>query len=233
MTGYDEDDFLLLSGIQHFAFCRRQWALIHIEQLWEDNERTVSGTLMHEHAHDPFFNEKRGERIITRDMPVFSRRLGVTGKCDVVEFLRDEACGVPLSGRPGKWRPCPVEYKRGAPKTTDIDRLQLCAQAVCLEEMLACAPISEAYLYYGQTKRREPVSLTAELRGKAEAMFNEMRGYYDRRYTPRVKQTKSCGACSMKDICLPKLPAANGSVRAYLDAELAAGSAKKPGMEDI
>ena len=210
-----EDDFLLLSGIQHFAFCRRQWALIHIENIWVDNARTVSGQLMHERAHNPFLTEKRGSLIVVRDMPVSSRRLGVVGKCDVVEFSRDDADGISLFGWDGQWLPCPIEYKRGQPKVTDIDRLQLCAQAMCLEEMLLCPPIEEAYLYYGETKRREAVCLGSELRERVQSMFEEMRGYYSRLYTPRVKPTKACANCSLKDICLPKLPQ-EGQVAVYI-----------------
>jgi CRISPR-associated exonuclease Cas4 len=212
---YNEDDFLQLSGIQHFDFCRRQWALIHIEQLWSENERTISGDLMHEKAHDPFFTEKRGDTIITRDMPVFSRKLGVSGKCDVVEFRRAFG-GVALFGREGKWLPCPVEYKRGSPKISDADRLQLCAQALCLEEMLVCSEIETAYLYYGEVKRREYVELTEELREKVRGGFREMHSHYERRYTPKVKATKACKACSLKDSCVPKL----GSVRDYISEQL-------------
>ncbi|MCL2035183.1 MAG: CRISPR-associated protein Cas4 [Oscillospiraceae bacterium] len=216
---YEEDDFLLLSGIQHFAFCRRQWALIHVENIWSDNERTASGQLMHDRAHNPFLTEKRGDLIVVRDMPVASRRMGVAGKCDVVEFLRNDTNGVSLSVWDGLWLPCPIEYKRGHPKVTDIDRLQLCAQAICLEEMLCCPPINEAYLFYGETKRREPVMLTPELRNSVESMFEEMRGYYNRLYTPRVKNTKACKNCSLKDICLPKLPQ-KGLVATYINNAL-------------
>ncbi|GHS96940.1 CRISPR-associated protein Cas4 [Synergistales bacterium] len=210
-----EDDYLLLSGIQHFSFCRRQWALIHIEQAWSENLRTVEGKLMHERAHDPFFTEKRGDTIIAREMPVFSNTLGVSGQCDVVEFHSDKN-GVTLHGRTGLWLPCPIEYKRGSPKVSDADRLQLCAQAICLEEMLLCSAIKTAYLYYGETHRREAVDLTAELRETVRSCFAEMRGYFERRYTPRVKPTKSCNACSLKDICLPKMPK-NSGVREYIN----------------
>jgi len=211
---YDEDNYLLLSGIQHFAFCRRQWALIHIEALWAENVLTVSGDLMHDRAHNQTLTEKRGDVIITRDMPVFSRTMQVIGKCDVVEFNRDEK-GVRLVGREGLWLPCPVEYKRGAPKLHDADRLQLCSQAICLEEMLLCPEIESAYLYYGETKRREAVPLNAELRGTVRTMFAEMRDYYDRQHTPRVKQSKSCANCSLMDLCLPKMPHKE-SVSAYI-----------------
>ena len=217
--GREEDDFLQLSGIQHFAFCRRQWALIHIENVWADNALTVQGSLMHKNAHDPFFTEKRGDLIITRDMSVLSHSLRITGKCDVVEFRRDDNTGVSLFGRKGKWLPCPVEYKRGSPKSTDMDRLQLCAQAMCLEEMLLCPPISEAFIYYGETNRRETVALTTQLRTQTEGMFAEMHIIFARHSTPRVKPSKSCSSCSLKDVCLPKLPA-NASVQSYLDKEL-------------
>lgn len=212
----DEGDYLQLSGIQHFSFCRRQWALIHIEEVWDENLRTVEGKLMHERAHDPFFSEKRGDTIITREMPVFSNTLGISGKCDIVEFHTD-LNGVALHGRDGLWLPCPVEYKRGSPKVNDADRLQLCAQAICLEEMLLCREIEAAYLFYGETRRREAVELTLELRETARTMFAEMRDYFDRRHTPRVKMTKACNACSLKDTCLPRMPQKMSSVRQYID----------------
>jgi len=206
----------MISGIQHFVFCRRQWALIHIEFLWSENERTIDGDIKHERAHDPFLSEKRGDIIITRDMPVFSRRLGISGKCDVVEFKKDEN-GVPLQNRKGLWLPCPIEYKRGKPKIEDSDRLQLCAQAVCLEEMLLCPIIKAAYLYYYGTKRREEVLLDESLRKSLYEALAEMRDYFDRKYTPRVKPSKACNSCSLNDVCLPKMPA-KSSARAYINA---------------
>ncbi|MCL2342702.1 MAG: CRISPR-associated protein Cas4 [Firmicutes bacterium] len=202
---YQEDDYLPLSGIQHFSFCRRQWALIHIEQLWGENALTAEGRLLHEKAHDPFFAEKRGDLIVTRDMAVHSAELGASGQCDIVEFLRDDGRGVELFGRKGRWLPRIVEYKRGKSKAEDCDRLQLAAQAICLEEMLGCPKIEESCLYYGETRRRETVMLTDELRAAVRAMFSEMHGYYDRRYTPRVKPTKSCQRCSLNTVCLPGL----------------------------
>jgi CRISPR-associated exonuclease Cas4 len=213
---YDEEDFLLLSGIQHFSFCRRQWALIHIEQLWKENLRTVEGHILHERVHDPFFNEKRGDVITVREMRIFSRRLGISGQCDVVEFHRDDVNGISLFGRSGTWSPVPVEYKRGTTKNEDADRLQLTAQAICLEEMLCCAEIAQGYLYYGETKRREAVALTGQLRGEVSKICAEMQEYYRRGYTPRVKMSKACNACSLKDLCLPKLPKAAHSVREYI-----------------
>lgn len=134
---YDPDDCLMISGLQHFRFCRRQWALIHIEQQWAENLRTTEGALLHERAHDEQLRERRGDTIITRSLRVYSLTLGLTGQCDVVEFHRDER-GVPLHGYEGTWLPFPVEYKRGRAKQDGCDELQLCAQAMCLEEMLCC-----------------------------------------------------------------------------------------------
>ncbi|MCL2285558.1 MAG: CRISPR-associated protein Cas4 [Firmicutes bacterium] len=214
---YDDQDFLNISGIQHFTFCRRRWALIFIECIWADNEFTTGGTLMHARVHDPLITEKRGDLLTSRDMPVFSYNLGITGKCDAVEFRQDDL-GVTIFGRDGKWLPCPVEYKHGRPQKNDSDRLQLCAQAICLEEMLNCPTIDVAYIYYGETKRREAVLLNTELRERVVDTFAEMRGYYQRGYTPRVKLKKACVSCSLKDDCLPKLPV--GSVREYIDEKI-------------
>lgn len=195
---------LLISGLQHFAFCRRQWALIHIELQWADNYLTVDGSLRHERADAVTFTEKRGDLLISRAVPVRSDRYGMVGKCDVVEF-RATAEGVPLAGRDGTWLPMPIEYKRGKPKEINADRLQLCAQAICLEEMLCCPEISTASLYYMETKRRENVALNRELRDELCRMLEEMRALYERGYTPLVKPSAKCRACSLANICLPKL----------------------------
>jgi CRISPR-associated exonuclease Cas4 len=219
MNTLDIEDYLLISGIQHFVFCRRQWALIHIENQWAENMHTVAGHLMHTNAHNPSLTEKRRDLIITREMPIFSHKMGARGMCDVVEFHRDDQ-GVSLFRREGSWQPCPVEYKSGKPKTHDADKLQLCAQALCLEEMLLCPPILNGYLFYGETKHREAVPLTDDLRNTVCRMFTEMHDYFDRRHTPRVKSTKACTSCSMKDICLPKMPNQE-SVDTYIKNALA------------
>lgn len=215
---YAEDDFLQLSGIQHFAFCRRQWALIHIEQVWSENFLTAEGRIMHERAHNPFITEKRGDVITVRDMAIHSRRLGISGKCDVVEFNRDEN-GVELAGRAGKWSPLIVEYKRGKPKVDDCDRLQLTLQAICLEEMLVCGKIERGCLYYGETKHREYVEITDDLRNNAENMVKEMHSYMSRGHTPKVKPSKSCKRCSLFDLCLPKVTE-KGNVAKYISESL-------------
>lgn len=200
---YAQEDFLQLSGLQHFAFCRRQWALIYVEKQWQDNLRTVEGDLFHERAHDEAQRERRGDTLILRGLPVASGRLGVSGQCDVVEFHADPG-GVPLHGEDGLWRPFPIEYKRGAPKAHDADELQLCAQALCLEEMLCCA-VPEGALFYGETRRRVGVVFTPQLRARAEALLTEMHELQARGHTPRVRPAKGCGACSLREICLPAL----------------------------
>lgn len=213
MTEYNEEDFLSLSGIQHFEFCRRQWALIHIEQQWEENLRTVEGNLLHKNAHDGYSAEKRGDVIVSRGMPIFSRTLGINGVCDIVEFHKQDD-GVEIFGREGKFKVLPVEYKRGEPKDNDVDVLQLAAQAMCLEEMLCCN-IEDGSIFYGETRRRIKVRIGNDLRDKVKSKFKEMHEIYDRRHTPKVKPSKSCNACSLKDLCLPKL-CKNKSAREYI-----------------
>ena len=200
---YKEEDYLQLSGIQHFAFCRRQWALIHIENQWAENLRTVDGRILHERAHDGSLRESRGDLRITRDLHIHSAELGVSGSCDVVEFHRG-AAGIPLSGADGLWQPYPVEYKCGSPKQTDADRLQLCAQTMCLEEMLCC-DIPEGALYYGEIRRREAVALDGNLRSQVRSMLAEMHDLFRRNHTPKVKPSRGCNACSLRELCLPKL----------------------------
>lgn len=214
---FKEEEYLQLSGLQHFAFCRRQWALIHIEQQWAENLRTADGRILHEKAHDDSQRERRGDLLVTRGMNIQSAQLGITGSCDVVEFYRERE-GITLAGQEGHWRPYPVEYKRGAPKASDADRLQLCAQAMCLEDMLCCE-IPEGALFYGETRRREPVTFSEELRGQVRAYLEEMHALYQRGYTPKVKPSKACNACSLKELCLPKLNKKR-SVGNYLQASL-------------
>ena len=214
MTDYKEDDYLLLSGLQHFAFCRRQWALIHIEQAWEENVLTVEGNALHELADNPFVREKRGSTIYVRALPVHSATLGITGICDMVEFTENEA-GVPLAKEQGRYLPKPIEYKRGKPKTHDADILQLTAQAMCLEEMLA-VPVNDAAMYYHEIRKRIPVTITFALREQVHKMLKEMHHYYSRRHTPTVKTGKHCASCSLRNHCLPQLDERE-TVNAYMN----------------
>lgn len=214
-------DTLMLSGLQHFAFCRRQWALIHVEQLWQENLHTAEGQVFHQRAHDETQTEVRGDTIIVRGLRVQSQRLGISGICDVVEFHRAKD-GITLAGREGTYRVYPIEYKKGAPKANLADELQLCAQAMCLEEMLICK-IEEGSLFYGETRRRTHVAFTQGLRTQVEQMLGEMHQYHARGYTPRVKRHKGCSACSLKEICLPaleRMPAVSTYLRAHAQEDI-------------
>lgn len=168
---------------------------------------------MHENAHNSAFRESRRDLIVVRGVNVSSPSLGVSGQCDVLEYHRD-AQGITMPGREGLWQPYPVEYKRGAPREDTGDTLQLCGQAMCLEEMLCCA-IPEGALYYGEIRRREAVAFTRELRDQVRSYLEEMHQLYKKAYTPKVRPSKSCNACSMKELCLPELMK-NRSVSDYL-----------------
>lgn len=200
---YNEEDYLMISGIQHFSFCRRQWALIHLEQIWSENERTIDGLLLHENAHDSSKVEKRGNKIIFRGLKVKSNELGVSGECDVVEFHKS-VNGIHLHSYDDLWIPYPIEYKNGEPKENIADLLQLCCQAMCLEEMLLCT-IKEGSIFYGKTKKRYRVKFTEELRKSVKDNVLEMHKYMQKGYTPKAHRTKSCNACSLVDTCLPTL----------------------------
>lgn len=216
---YPEEAYLQLSGIQHYAFCPRQWALIHIEGQWNENYLTATGRVMHNKAHSGNAAEKRGDQLIFRTLKVRSCELGISGECDVVEFHQAES-GISLHGYGGLWTPYPVEYKRGKPKANHCDRLQLCAQAVCLEEML-CTRIACGALFYGETRRREVVTFTEELRKELADTVRAMHSLFSRRHTPRAAKGASCKGCSMKDLCLPALGAAGtASVLGYLEGYL-------------
>lgn len=215
---YSEEDYLALSGIQHFSFCKRQWALIHIDQAWAENYLTAQGRIVHDHAHDETLRELRGSTIIVRNLAVRSASLGLQGYCDVVEFHEDSN-GHPIAGEEGLWQELPVEYKRGVTKVEDADRLQLCAQAMCLEEMMG-SDVPKGCLYYNGTRSREWVELDETLRQKVINASSEMHTLYKRQYVPKVKTSNSCRSCSIKEICTPK--AMRRSASSYVEQELGA-----------
>ena len=218
----DDADFLMISGLEHFRFCKRQWALVHIEGQWKENALTLEGHYMHETVHDEGFTEKRGSVLLSRGMPVRSEKMRVTGSCDMVELTQSDA-GVPIQGRPGRWLIYPVEYKRGRPDPTGAPEWQLCCQAMCLEEMFV-TDIQEGAVYYGQTKRRQAVPLTKELRGEVQAALEEMHRLFERGQTPHVKPKNACGNCSLNEICMPGL-LVSPSAAAYVQNVLAEDNA--------
>lgn len=185
---YNEDDLLPLSGLQHLMFCERQWALIHLEQQWEENRLTAEGRVLHEAAHSSGA-ESRGEVRIVRGLALRSLRLGLAGQADVVEFRGSQ--------------PFPVEYKRGKPKSDRCDEIQLCAQALCLEEMLAVA-IPAGALFYGTTRRRTDVVFDELLRRTVEELAERMHALYRQGKTPAAVYAPRCQQCSLVEVCLPR-----------------------------
>lgn len=219
MVSYDADDYLMLSGIQHFAFCKRQWALIHIEQQWQENSRTFAGQMLHTKADNPNLVESRGDILISRAMPVQSHSLCVSGIADVVEFHRADE-GIVLPGREGFWHVVPVEYKVGKKKTDDCDMVQVCAQAMCLEEMFSTS-IPFGYLYYGKTRRRTEVMFTEVLRERVCILVSEMYGLYEEGVTPSAVYGLYCQSCSLVSVCLPGMAERRRSVSQYLNGMFA------------
>lgn len=191
--------------------------MIHIDQAWAENEKTVDGMLMHARAHDEDLFESRGDTIIGRGLRIHSNKYSLTGQCDVVEFHRNEN-GIQLPHHRGRWIPYPIEYKHGKSKAIDADRLQLCLQAMCLEEMLCCN-IEKGALYYGETRRREEVLIDEQLRTKAVADIADMREMMKKGYIPKANYTKQCRQCSLIDICVPQ-ESRNRSVKNYIDSAL-------------
>ena len=174
-----------------------------MERQWAENARTAEGHVFHETAHHGPESEARGDLLILRGLRVASSTLRLGGVCDVVELHRSPS-GVSLAGREGLWLPYPVEYKKGSDQTKESDEVQLCGQALCLEEMLCCQ-IPEGSLFYGETRRRTRVAFDGTLRQRTLDLLHELLGYMDRGYTPGAKLHKGCNACSLRDICLPKL----------------------------
>jgi len=191
---YDEDELVMISALQHYLFCPRQCALIHIEQQWSENRLTAEGRILHERVHTSGRESRRVLRV-EYSVPVRSLRLGLTGQADIVEFhLQDD----------GAWLPLPVEYKRGRPKKDQTDRVQLCAQAICLEEMLGCT-VPEGALYYGEKRRRFAVAFDPVLRENTARTAAEVHALLAGGKTPAPCYAERCESCSFVSLCLPKV----------------------------
>jgi len=226
---YTEEDLLPLSGLQHLAFCERRWALIHLEQQWEENLFTAEGKILHEKAHSAGI-ESRPEALVRRTLPLRSFRLGISGQADIVEFLPCEASepGVPMPRRKGLWKPYPVEYKRTRDKHGSVAyRIQLCAQALCLEEMLQ-VPVPAGAVFDGKAKRREVVIFDEPLRQEVEHLAARMHQILQSGKTPRAIYAKKCEGCSMKPVCLPSV-GESVSASSYLTRAVEANLRKVPG----
>lgn len=208
--GLDDEALIPLSALQHFLYCPRQCALIHIEQVWAESRHTAEGRLLHDKADKPRGERRRGIRTVTA-MPLTEPGLGLIGVADVVEFHR---------GDDGLEHPYPVEYKRGRPKAHQADEVQLCAQALCLEHMLQCQ-ISEGALYYGETRRREVVPLSPSLRALTLETIEATRQMLASRRTPSATYSaRRCDSCSLLDLCQPRLLHRPQSVQSWLQAQL-------------
>lgn len=231
VAAFPEDELLAISALQHLAFCERQWALIHLEQVWEENRLTAEGRVLHERAHEPE-TESRGDVRIARGLRLHSLRLGLSGVADVVEFHRcrpaeGEAsqaaemvtAGVRLPGARGLWLPFPVEYKRGRPKKGPYDEIQLCAQALCLEEMLDVS-IPRAALFYGKPMRRTEILLDNSLRAQTERLAARLHELTRLGVTPAPVYEKKCESCSLLSLCAPKRLSKHPSVESYIQSAL-------------
>lgn len=210
MNEYPEDQLIPISALQHVLFCERQCALMYLEQVWDENRLTAEGRILHERVHSGE-DESRGDVRIVRGLRLRSLKLGVTGQADVVEFHRQPD---------GSWKPFPVEYKRGRPKPDACDEVQLCAQAMCLEEMLGVS-IEEGAIFYGQPRRRHPVVFTTQLRQQTKAAAQRVRELLERGVTPPALYEKKCESCSLIEHCLPKTVGRKKSAARYLGAMLA------------
>ncbi len=217
---YSDDDLIMISGIQHYAFCPRQWALIHVERQWAENVKTTEGHFLHERVDDPNEREKRKDTITIRAVSLVSYELGLYGIADVVEYHRtSEVKGIILENQTGRWIPFPVEYKLGEPKPDNRDEVQLCAQAMCLEEMHRIT-ISDGALFYGKTRRRVNVSFTPMLKDAVKEFAATMHLLVEKGETPRPVYMPHCKSCSLVNICMPKELDSRKSVRSYLKSNL-------------
>lgn len=217
--------YLPISGIQHFVFCKRQWALIHLERQWDENLLTVEGRHLHERVDDPFEKESRGDLLISRAVPLISHRWGVQGVADAIEFMQSPNNeGVLLPGRKGFWEPCLIEYKRGKEKEDFSDETQLCLQAFCLEEMMGIE-LTHGFLYYHRIRRRRRVKFESELRGTVKELASEMQALAHDGRTPPAERGKKCNNCSLREVCVPRLTKKPVKVGTYMEKVLKGGEA--------
>ncbi len=215
---YAEDDLLMLSGIQHIAFCERQFALAYIESQWSENKLTIEGHQFHERVDDPFESGAKKDVYVLRAAAIVSRQLGLSGIADVIEFFKTPGEGFELHGKTGCWMPYPVEYKRGSPKSDDRDEVQLCAQAMCLEEMYQVS-ITSGALYYGETRHRVKVEFGDNLRMRVNVLASRMHELFKDGYTPLPVYKAHCKSCSLFGICLPHPIERYRDVNQYLKDE--------------
>lgn len=206
---YQEDELLPISALQHLIFCERQCALIHVEGLWDENRLTVEGQHLHERVHRRE-DESRGDVRIARGVALRSLRLGLAGIADVVEFHRKGSVG-----DRDAWVPYPVEYKRGRPKRDRSDDVQLCAQALCLEEMRG-VEVPAGALFYGKVRRRREVSFDQAMRGLTQETALRLQALVGGGRTPSAAYEKKCDRCSLREVCLPKSTGGRRSAKRFV-----------------
>ncbi|MDE6408663.1 MAG: CRISPR-associated protein Cas4 [Muribaculaceae bacterium] len=216
LSRYDEEEMLQLAGIQHYMFCPRQWALIHIEQVWEENYLTTEGSLLHQNVDNPFMRETGHTDVLTlRGLRISSSQLGISGIADALEIhpYDDAPKGKADILKNKRYEALPVEYKRGKPKINDCDRMQVAAQCVLLEEMLGI-PIHRGAIFYWETRHREYVNVDQEMKGRVVKICAEMHEIFQSRRMPIAVKRRECRSCSLYDQCLPSLQ--GKSVKKYL-----------------
>jgi CRISPR-associated exonuclease Cas4 len=202
-TQIPEEDYIMISALQHYVFCPRQCGLIHVEKLWVENALTIQGNIMHERVHNESENEKRKDTISVRGLKVSSSTLGLTGQIDLVEFHKcSKLNGTQLKNQVGYWHPLIVEYKRGKPKKDNSDKIQLCAQAICLEDMLNIN-IVEGAVYYGKKRHRFKVTFDRDLRQETEMVINTVHEMIKNGITPLARFEAKCTSCSFIHQCCP------------------------------
>ena len=213
---YSDDDMLMLSGIQHFVYCPRQWALIHLDQQWAENRLTAEGEILHQNVDDPFLRQKNGNRITLRSISIASKRLGLYGVTDAVELIPADSKenSITHPKYPGFWHLLPIEYKHGHTKPDRRDEVQVAAQTICLEEQYGIH-IEQAALFYFETRSREYVEMSQELRDFTEECARNMHKIFASGILPAISQSKSCRNCSLNGICMPEISKCN-AVQAYL-----------------
>jgi len=217
---FDPDEYLMLSGIQHFVFCQHQWAMIHIEQRWAENRLTAEGQIMHNNADNPAYRQKNGDLITLRRVAIASASLGLYGFSDAVELIPSATPekSVTHPSYPGYWRMHPVEYKHGRPKPDLRDKVQVVAQAICLEEMFNTV-IPDCTIFYGDVNRRITFAIDNEIRDFTEKCAMEMHRIFDKGIVPDPVYKPHCRNCSLFDECMPKTPS-QASVNNYLKTNL-------------
>lgn len=202
---YSDDDMLMLSGIQHFRFCPRQWALIHIEQQWDDNRLTVEGEILHKHVDDAAYRQKCGDYITLRSVSIASHELGLYGFSDAIELhpTDDEENCITHPKYPGRWLPYLIEYKHGRPKKNEVDEVQLAAQAMCLEEQYGIHVSLGAFFYY-EIRHRVEVEITEHLREIVRHCAVEMHRVFQSGRLPTIQYGNYCDRCSLNNFCMPR-----------------------------